>query len=523
ETPFELMTEVPFLGKPLRVSITPETKTITIFYHTSPDAAAVQWLSPNQTAGGKQPFMFTQSQAILARTWLPCQDGPGIRFTYDATVQVPADLMALMSATNPQQKSADGVYSFKQVQAIPSYLMALAVGDIEFKSIDARTGVYAEPVTLEKAAYEFAEMGQMVAAAEKLYGPYRWGRYDVIVLPPSFPFGGMENPELTFATPTILAGDRSLTSLVAHELAHSWSGNLVTNATWNDFWLNEGFTVYFERRIMESLYGKSYAEMLTLLGYQDLMETMEDLGRDTAATHLKLNLIGKDPDDGMNSIAYEKGYFLIVNIEEKYGRERLDAFLNKYFASHAFHSMTTEDFLTYLDAELLHGDANFMAEIKGWIYKPGIPSSIKKVSSERFEKVNAQVADFAGGKAAATLNTKDWSSHEWLHFIRHLPQPMSLEKMHELDEAFHFTTSGNCELLDAWFEHAIHNKYAVAYPAMKKFLNSVGRRKFLLPLYKEMLKTPEGKAMAMEIYKDSRPNYHSVAVQTLDEMVGWGK
>ncbi|WP_449435437.1 M1 family aminopeptidase [Pedobacter steynii] len=192
---------------------------------------------------------------------MPCQDSPGIRFTYNATVSVPNDLLALMSAENPEVKNSKGIYHFKQIHPIPSYLLALAVGDIEFKAVDKRTGIYAEPSVLAKAVYEFADMGKMVNAAEKLYGPYRWGRYDLLVLPPSFPFGGMENPNLTFITPTVIAGDRSLVSIISHELAHSWSGNLVTNATWNDFWLNEGFTNYFERRIDEAIFGKTEAQI----------------------------------------------------------------------------------------------------------------------------------------------------------------------------------------------------------------------------------------------------------------------
>jgi leukotriene-A4 hydrolase len=260
------------LGQALSIALVPNTHTVEIEYATDPAAEAVQWLNPQQTTGKTFPFLFTQSEAILARSWVPCQDTPGVRFTYEADVAVPKDLLALMSASNPQEKNSTGHYHFEMKQSISSYLLALAVGDIGFKPISARSGVYAEKSIADQAAWEFADLEKMISGAEALYGPYRWERYDVLVLPPSFPFGGMENPRLTFATPTILAGDRSLTSLIAHELAHSWSGNLVTNATWNDFWLNEGFTVYFETRIMEKLYGKDYSEMLASLNLQDLKE-----------------------------------------------------------------------------------------------------------------------------------------------------------------------------------------------------------------------------------------------------------
>ncbi|MEX2380522.1 MAG: M1 family aminopeptidase/hydrolase, partial [Vicingaceae bacterium] len=322
-----------FLGTKLAIPITENTKTISIKYHTTKGADALQFLAPQQTADKTHPFLFTQSQAILARTWLPCQDSPGIRFTYEASVKVPEGMLALMSAENPTEVSADGNYQFVMDQPVPSYLMALAVGKLEYAKIGEITGVYAESEVIEAAAYEFAEMQNMVDTAEALYGEYRWGKYDVIVLPPSFPFGGMENPRLTFATPTIIAGDRSLTALIAHELAHSWSGNLVTNATWEDIWLNEGFTVYFENRIMEEIYGKDFANMLAILSYQDLLEEIDWLKSEDRLedTRLKVDLEGRDPDDGLTGVPYDKGYFLLRLIEETVGRERWDEFLNTYF------------------------------------------------------------------------------------------------------------------------------------------------------------------------------------------------
>ncbi|MEE8367318.1 MAG: M1 family aminopeptidase/hydrolase, partial [Thermoanaerobaculia bacterium] len=316
ETTFELREPVALLGSELVIQIKPETKVVHIDYASQPQAEAVQWLAARQTAGGKHSFLFTQSQAILARTWVPCQDSPGVRFTYDAEIKVPAPLLAVMSASNPVTANPDGVYRFSMPQTIPSYLLALAVGDLRFSPIGPRSGVYAEPSVVDSAAWEFGEVESMIDAAEALYGPYRWDRFDILVLPPSFPFGGMENPRLTFATPTILAGDRSLVSLVAHELAHSWSGNLVTNKTWNDFWLNEGFTSYFENRIMESVKGAEYAEMLRTLSLQDLAEELATQSPDSPDTHLLLDLRGRNPDDGMTAIAYDTGAALLRLLEE---------------------------------------------------------------------------------------------------------------------------------------------------------------------------------------------------------------
>ncbi len=348
---FELHESRPFLGQPLEVVIEPNAAAVRVHYRTTKESAAVQWLSADQTSGKRHPFLFTQSQAILARTWIPCQDTPAVRTTYSAIVHVPTELIALMSATNPTDRAADGVYRFEMRQPIPSYLFALAVGDLEFRALGKRAGVYAEPTVVEAAAYEFAETERMIAAAEKLYGPYRWERYDMLVLPPSFPFGGMENPRLTFVTPTVLAGDRSLVSLIAHELAHSWSGNLVTNATWNDFWLNEGFTVYFEHRIMEAVFGRDYDEMLALLGMRGLKEQLRELPQ--RDTWLKLDLTDRDPDDGMTDVAYDKGYLFLRTVEEAVGRDRFDKFLRDYFDTYAFKSMTTEQFVSYLNEKLL--------------------------------------------------------------------------------------------------------------------------------------------------------------------------
>jgi len=521
KTDFNIGTEKPFLGSPLAIAIKPNTRLVTIQYATSPDAAALQWLAPAQTAGGQKPFLFTQSQAVLARTWIPLQDSPGIKFTYDAKVQVPAGLMALMSAENDTALHADGVYRFKMPQPVSSYLMALAVGDLQFKSYDNRCGVFAEPSMIEKAAYEFADLPKMISAAEELYGPYAWGRYDVLVLPPSFPFGGMENPRITFATPTIIAGDRSLVALVAHELAHSWSGNLVTNATWNDFWLNEGFTVYFETRIMEKIYGRDYADMLTLLSLGDLKNTIEEMGDTNRDTHLYLELQDRDPDDGMSDIAYEKGRFFLTAIEEAVGRERWDAFLNKYFTTFAFKSMDTKGFLSYLEQELIKGDEALRKKINAdaWVYGPGLPANCPTIASVELDKALAAAKAFVAGKPASQLNTKDFTTHHWLYFLRSMKDSLNLPRMADLDKQFGFTQSNNAEIQCEWFQCAIATGYTIAYPNMERYMIAVGRRKFIKPLYAALSKTPENLKIARDIYAKARPGYHSVAVQTMDEML----
>lgn len=514
----------PVLGQRLAVAITPETKRVQIQYETGPDAEALQWLTAQQTAGKEHPFLFTQSQAILARSWVPCQDSPGVRFTYEAHVTVPKDLLALMSASNPQEKNANGEYHFTMKQPIPSYLLALAVGDIGFQAISDRSGVYAEQPVVDKAAWEFADLEKMISGAEALYGPYQWERYDVLVLPPSFPFGGMENPRLTFATPTVLAGDRSLTSLIAHELAHSWSGNLVTNATWNDFWLNEGFTVYFETRIMEKLYGRDYAEMLASLNLQDLRDEIRSLNEkgQPADTRLKLDLEGRNPDDGVTSIAYNKGYFFLRAIEEQYGRDKFDAFLKDYFSGNAFGSIDTEGFRQYIKDyyQSKFGIALDDKMFDAWIVTEGLPSEVPMPNSARFQQVDQVLATWkAGGKLDKSASS-DWSTHEWLHFLKNLPAELSPAEMETLDGFGNFTATGNAEIFTEWGVIAIRNGYEKMTPRIEDFLIHTGRRKFLSPLYEALLKTEGGRESARMIYNKARPNYHFVATNTFDKLLG---
>jgi aminopeptidase N len=512
-TIFEIGEEREFLGSPLSVEIDSTTKQVTIDYSTPAGAEALLWVE------GEKPFLFTQSQAILARTWLPCQDSPGLRITYDAKVTVPKDLMALMSAENPTTLSKDGVYSFKMEQPIPTYLMALAVGDIRFKAIGDRTGVYAIPSVIDAAAYEFEDMQKMLLAAENLYGEYVWGRYDVLVLPAAFPFGGMENPRITFATPTIIAGDKSLVSLIAHELAHSWSGNLVTNSTWNDFWLNEGFTVYFEERIMEAVYGREYSEMLAQLSRKELDATITEIGAvNQKDTWLKLELEGRNPDDAMTDIAYNKGYFFLRLCEETIGREKWDVFLKKYFTEHAFQVMDTEQFLEYFKKNLASENIEQKININDWVYAPGIPANIPLVKSDKMEKVKATAVDWSSRKKKTSqISWSEWSYQEKVYFLNEI-EVENIDRMKELDKAFSISNTNNNEVLFSWLMRAVKIKYTASYPRLEEFLTTVGRRKFVAPLYEELVAT-EQIPLAKDIYAKARPSYHSVTTETIDKLL----
>jgi aminopeptidase N len=515
---FSLGTRDRILGTPLTVSLPGDATTVRITYRTSPDATALQWLDAPLTAGKKQPFLFTQSQAIHARSWIPIQDSPGVRVTYEARVEVPDGLTAVMGA---EHLAGDrNVFRFRMPHPIPPYLIALAVGDLAFRPLGARTGVYAEKPVVEAAAREFAETEAMISAVEKRYGPYRWGRYDLLVLPPSFPFGGMENPMLTFATPTVIAGDRSLVSLVAHELAHSWSGNLVTNATWSDFWLNEGFTTYIERRVVEDLYGADRAAMEAVLGLERLRSELKTLPPKDQVLHIDLS--GRDPDDAVTAVPYEKGALFLTALERAFGRERFDEFLRGYFAHFAFRSLTTAEFEAYLRRNLLALDENAArsVDVHEWVYEPGLPKGHPEATSERFAAVERAARDWLERKRpAAAIDVGSWSTQEWLHFLQALPETLPAERMAELDAAFHLTDRGNAEVAHHWLLAAVRNHYTRADDRLESFLTTVGRRKLVLPLYAELSKTPEGKARAKAIFAKARPSYHPITTQSVDRLL----
>ncbi len=519
QTRYELGQADAILGTPLTIELPADASVVRITYSTNRDATALQWLDPVQTKGKRFPFLFTQSQAIHARSWIPLQDTPAVRVTYSADVQVPDGLLAVMSGENDPAAARDGRYGFHMKQPIPSYLIALAVGDLSFAATSNRTGVYAERPIIERARNEFQEAEKMLEAAEQLYGPYQWGRFDTLVLPPSFPYGGMENPGVIFVTPTLVVGDRSAVSVIAHELAHAWSGNLVTNATWSDFWLNEGFTTYIEYRIQERLYGKSRAEMEQVLAQQRLAEEMAKLEPRDQVLHIDLE--GRDPDCGTTLVPYVKGALFLKSLERTFERDRFDNFLKSYFDHFKFQSITTEQAIDYLKHNLFdkYPEITFHESVAEWLDEPGLPPSAPKASSELLEKIGELAKEWQNHNLNH-LRTQKWSAREWLYFLRLLPADLGAERMKELDEFFNITQSNNAEILHQWLLMAIRNRYEPACAKLEEFLAAVGRRIFIKPLYEELVKTPAGRQFAQKIYSQVRSSYHPISQATIDKIVG---
>jgi leukotriene-A4 hydrolase len=501
----------PLLGTPLTIPLASGATHVRIDYETSPEASALQWLTPEQTAGRKAPFLYTQGQSIHTRSWIPLQDTPGVRLTYSARVRVPKDMTAVMSARTDRASKGTGEFQFTMPQTIPSYLIALAVGDLEYRSLSKRAGVYAEPSVADKAAREFDDLEKIILAAEDLFGFYQWEQYDVLVLPPSFPYGGMENPRLTFVSPTLLAGDKSLVAVISHELAHSWSGNLVTNATWRDFWLNEGFTTYLEKRIQEDVYGPERAQM------EQELPNIPD-----ADEALYQNLKGRNPDDIPAPIAYTKGSLLLRTLHNVWGRDRIDTFFKTYFGNFGFKSITTGQFVDYIRSTLFQEDSALAAKVNldEWLSGSGIPASAQVPKSEALDRAAAAARDWVAGKTpTASLPGREWSVLEWLRFLLALPPNLEKSKMAELDKAFGMSSKTNAEIEFQWLVQSIRTKYDPAYPALERFLTQVGRTKFVRPLYQELAKTPEGKQRAAAIYAKARATYHPLTQSAVEAVL----
>ncbi len=525
-TPFRFGKTDELLGQALEIDLPAEIMNgeefvLQLRYRTSPGASALQWLPPELTSGGEYPLMFSQSQAIHARSWVPLQDTPAVRFTYSATIRTPDKLLALMSADNEPGTARDGVYEFEMPQPIPSYLLAIAAGDLDFASIGEDTGVYAEPELLVASAFEFDGTQDMLDLAEQRYGPYAWGRYDLLILPPAFPYGGMENPRLSFITPSVLAGDRSLVSLIAHELAHSWSGNLVTNATWRDIWLNEGTTSYLESRLMEELYGQARADEERVLAWNGLQESL--LTVPVQFQPLAPKVLPKDGEGPQQSMQYAKGQFFLEHLERQFGRDRFDPFLAGYFENFAWQSITTETFLDYLDENLLsrYPGIYTRAQAGEWLYEPGVPADFQPPGSLTLQASTAAALAYGAGELdLPALDITQWSPQTTVNFINELAPGLSAEQLAQADAYFGFSASKNAEISRAWFIQVAKRRYLPAYPAMEAYLAYHGRMRLIVPVYSALAGNGVDAALAAQLYAERRSRYHPITVKEIDSVLG---
>jgi leukotriene-A4 hydrolase len=520
----QLGDEDPILGQRLRIELPAGAHAVRIRYKTSPDAVGLQWLDPAQTEGKRHPFLFSQCQAIHARTMVPVQDTPRLRITYHAEVTVPAPLSAVMSAgpagTHPAPSRAGAearTFVFDMPQPIPPYLIALAVGELESRDLGTRSRVWAEPATIDRAAWEFADIEDTIAVAEKLFGPYDWERYDMIVLPPSFPYGGMENPRMTFLTPTLLAGDRSLVDVVAHELAHSWTGNLVTNANMEHFWLNEGFTVWAERRILEALHGPEAAVLSWAIGQKSLEESLARFGAGSPLTRLRTELEGIDPDDAFSSVPYEKGARLLALIERTAGRERFDRFVRDYMARFRFTSITSEEFLAFLE-EKLPGTSDAV-RIHEWLEQPDMPPQAPVFRSTALDALVTLAQGWPSGARPDPGMIARWSPVELLVYLQNLPRPLDAASLAWLDQHLHLTDRGNYEILVEWLTIAATSDYEPAFARVREVLGRVGRMKYLRPLYTALGKSERTRRLAREIFAAASPTYHSLSRRVVASVI----
>ncbi|KAF9921851.1 Leukotriene A-4 hydrolase [Linnemannia zychae] len=512
---------------------------IVIDYSTTDECTACQWLEPSQTVGKKHPYLFTQCQAIHCRSMVPCQDSPSIKLTYSANINAP--LRAVMSAVpTGEEKQANGTttYKFQQKTRMPSYLIALAVGNLEGREIGPRSTVWTEPEVIEAAAWEFVDTESFIRTGEELLTPYDWGRYDLLVLPASFPYGGMENPCLTFVTPSLLAGDRSLVDVVAHEIAHSWMGNLVTTENWEHFWLNEGFTVFVERKILGRMQGNEHAEFSAIIGHKALVESVDIYGKEHPFTALRPCLRGEDPDDAFSSIPYEKGFNLLYYLEKHLGGpDVFEPYLRAHVQEFAGRSINTDDWKAFLYSFM---EKNFgqekvdllnQVDWEAWLAGTGMPPVENKFDDTLAKECNCLCKRWDNSRHVekpTEFSSKDiegFSSNQKVVFLERVSELDSLPHSHLelMDELYGLTQVRNAEVRFRWHMVCLKANYEKMYPEVAQFASTMGRMKFCRALLRALYLAKNGSELARETFIKNRSFYHPIAATMIAKDLGLSK
>jgi leukotriene-A4 hydrolase len=513
---WEFDTQNEAMGARLHIKGLDGDTSFTLTFRTSRDAIALQWLNAAQTLGGEHPFLYSQCQNIHARSVFPCQDTPSVRFTFTAEVEVPPGMTAVMAAEQLKSQEGSGHFVFRMPQPIPSYLFALGVGHLEFRELGPRTGIYAEPQIIESAAWEFAENESRMNEAEKLLGPYLWGRYDLLVLPPSFPFGGMENPRLTFLTPTAILGTRGQTPLITHELAHAWTGNLVTNATWQDFWLNEGWTTYAEIRISEVLEGKDATDLSTVFHEREVLEAMERLGMTSPQTCLKRTDHDDDDPAGFG-IPYYKGCFFLQECERTVGRTRFDAFIQKYMKRFKFQSITTEMFLDFMKVEL--PEIFEKVNVRQWIYEPGMPEGRIRPQSHLYDDVQAALQIYQHGKRPTRAQVENWSGDQIKCFLQGLPARIPVNDCPYFEEVLHLEKWNDAAYYSFFYSVCIASGYQQILPRVEAFAEKIGRMLYIMPVFRALVQTEWSRGHARPLFERVKPRHHQITMNGIERML----
>lgn len=525
ESKWEVKGRAEPLGAPLHIPVPAgagkgEIVKVDIELATTDKCTALQWLTPSQTSNKKAPFMFSQCQAIHARSLFPCQDTPDIKSTYSFRITSPHVVVAsgVASGEPAPQSGDDKLYTFEQKVPIPSYLFALASGDIATASIGPRSLVATSPEQLEGAKWEFEhDMEKFMEAAEKLVFPYQWGQYNVLVLPPSFPYGGMENPIYTFATPTVVSGDRQNVDVIAHELSHSWSGNLVTSCSWEHFWLNEGWTMYLERRINASIHGSAHFDFSAVIGWKHLEDAMQEFGLDHRFTQLLIDHKGIDPDDAFSTVAYEKGFHMIYYLDRLVGRQNFDKFIPYYFRKWSTKSLDSyefkDTFLEFFSTPEYAALKDKLASIdwEGRFYSRGLPP--KPEFDTSLIDVCYKLADQWKDKSfkPSPKDVEDLSANQKLVFlgkVQDFEEPLSAEQAEKMGEVYDFLGSKNVELKSSYFTIALRSKVTSTYSLVADLLGEVGRMKFVRPLFRSLTKVD--RELALKTYEKNRDFYHPI-------------